>query len=196
MLCHQDVELVDDGHAELMREITTMEARDPAWAVLGNAGSSFDGRRILRLSDPDGSDRRPAELPVRVSALDENFLLVRASANLAVSRDLEGFHHYAHDLCIVADVLGWTCWVIDFHLLHKSAGSLNASFHASRRAIAAKYARAFRRRWIAGPTQTPYRIGGSALSRGADRFILAGRRIGYRIARRFGLPSADKDAMG
>ena len=196
LLCHQDVELVDDGVAELDREIRRIGQLDPNWAVLGNAGSSLDGRRVMRISDPRAANQQPAGLPVRVTALDENFLLVRAEANLAVSRDLGGFHHYGHDLCIIADVLGWSSHVIDFHLLHKSGGSLNVAFDASRRAIRAKYARAFRGRAVAGTTQRPYMIGGSATQRLTGTLLLQGRRLYRRLARRLGLPGADRDAWG
>lgn len=195
IICHQDVELIDDGLVDLEQQIADMTARDPTWGVLGNAGSTPDGRRVMRLSDPHGSDQHPSDLPAIVTALDENFLLVRREANLAVSRDLSGFHHYGHDLCIVADVLGWSSYVIDFHLLHKSAGSLDNSFRVSRRATVNKYSRAFRPRCIAGTTQQAYLIGGSWFEQKIERLKLGGGRLWRRVARRLGLSYTTRDAL-
>ena len=55
------------------------------------------------------------ELPAKVHTLDENFIVVRRAANLSLSHDLDGFHLYGTDLCLIADVLGGNRYVIDFH---------------------------------------------------------------------------------
>lgn len=55
---------------------------------------------------------------------------------------------YGSDLCVMADVQGHHCYVIDFHLRHLSAGTIDAGFRASADAFGRKYARAFRSRWI------------------------------------------------
>jgi hypothetical protein len=105
--------------------------------------------------------------PARVVSLDENFMIVRRLANLAVSRDLSGFHHYAADLCTIADILGWHAYVIGFYLRHHSGGGFDASYDRSRVAIAAKYARALRPRWVHLVTLQPFFIAGNG--RGARR---------------------------
>lgn len=164
LICHQDVLLLEHGRRELEERLAALDRHDPHWGVCGNAGYTADGWPVLNLSHPAKErDVLGAPFPVRVVSLDENFLLVRRAANLAVSRDLSGFHHYAVDLCTMADILGWNSYVIDFFLRHNSAGTLDASYDRSREAIAAKYARALRPRWAHVITLRPFLLSGSRL---------------------------------
>lgn len=164
VLCHQDIELLQDGRVELDRIIEDLEQRDPTWAVIGNCGGVAPGRMAIRITDPHGADRRTEDLPVRVSGLDENFVVVRRRANLGLSRDLSGFHLYATDLCQIADVLGWSAYVVDFHLLHKSPGRRDDSLSRARRALIAKYARALRPRWAMSTCELMFLGGPPALA--------------------------------
>jgi hypothetical protein len=164
LICHQDVVLLEHGRVDLEQRLRELDAVDPHWAVCGNAGYTADGWPVLNLSHPaKDRDVLGEPFPVPVMSLDENFLLVRRAANLAVSRDLSGFHHYAVDLCTVADILGWRSYVIDFFLRHNSAGTLDASYDRSRDAITAKYARALRPRWAHVITLRPFLLSGSRL---------------------------------
>ena len=101
--------------------------------------------------------------PVRVMSLDENFIVVRREANLALSHDLTGYHWYGAELCLLADILGWHAYVVEFYLLHKSSGNADAGFRSMRRAVGRKYARAFRPRWQYVVTDRPVFIAGSPL---------------------------------
>jgi hypothetical protein len=148
VLTHQDVELSFDNRAVLEERLRDLDARDPDWAVCGNAGGVAVGEVALRISDPHGDDQVRGQLPQRVFTLDENFMVARRAANLCLSRDLAGYHMYGPDLCVMADVKGDTCWVIDFHLRHLSGGTLDDSFSTSTDAFERKWARAFRSRWI------------------------------------------------
>lgn len=148
ILCHQDVLLLDHGRTDLEARLAELDRLDPAWALCGNAGGTADGKLAIRITDPHGADQSTGTFPARAVALDENFIVVRRDSNLALSKDLGGFHLYGTDLCIVADMLGRTAYVIDFHLRHKSAGKTDSGFYAARRAAIAKYRRAFRSRWI------------------------------------------------
>jgi hypothetical protein len=152
IVCHQDVRLLENGRTVLEAKIAELEGLDPQWAVIGNAGGVKPGRLALRISDPHGENTRHGHFPVRVSALDENFIVVRRSANLALSRDLTGFHLYGTDLCLLADILGHRCYAIDFHLRHLSAGNADHRFHDARHALIAKYRRALRSRWAVSPS--------------------------------------------
>ena len=162
VLCHQDVLLLKDDREALTARLRELETVAPDWAVASNAGGTGFGRRLARISDPHGQDQRRGPFPCRVTAVDENFIVVRGIAQLSLSRDLNGFHLYGADLCIIADVLGWTAWVIDFHLRHKSGGTVGDALHRSRAALVAKYRRAFRTRWITTPC-TQFLLSGAKL---------------------------------
>jgi hypothetical protein len=148
ILCHQDVALLEDGRVTLDHIIEHLSRIDPYWGVCGNSGRDEAGRLAICISDPHGRDQRIGDFPVRVRSLDENFLIVRRAANLAFSNDLTGFHLYGTDICLIAETLGSHCYVIDFHLRHNSAGTMNHSFFKARDRMVRKYALAFRSRWI------------------------------------------------
>ncbi|MET1112723.1 MAG: hypothetical protein ABWX67_14480 [Allosphingosinicella sp.] len=175
ILCHQDILLLEQGRAALEQRLAELDRLDPAWALCGNAGGVDGGALAIRISDPHGADQSTGTFPARALALDENFIVARRDANLALSHDLGGFHLYGTDLCIVADMLGRTAYVIDFHLRHKSAGKTDAGFYAARRAAIAKYRRAFRSRWIR-TTCTSFLVSGTPL---------LGRALSTRLGRLF-----------
>lgn len=160
IICHQDVELLDDGRDRLDEVIAELDAKDPTWAVIGNSGGVSPGRLAIRITDPHGVNQRTEAFPVRVRSLDENFIVVRRRANLALSRDLGGFHLYGTDLCIIADILGWTCYVVDFHLHHLSPGFREEALNQSRVAMIRKYAHALRARWVMTPCELLFLSGG------------------------------------
>lgn len=148
ILCHQDILLVDDGRAELDARLTELERGAPQWGLAGNAGGAGPGRLAVRISDPHGRDVRAGRFPERVSSLDENFIVVRRDARLSFSADLEGFHFYGTDLCLQAEIAGWSAHVVDFHLEHLSGGLKTPDFYVCRDALQRKYAHAFRSRWL------------------------------------------------
>lgn len=148
ILCHQDVRLVSDDRLTLERRLTDLTRQAPAWAIAGNAGGVAAGQLALCITDPHGADRRIGKLPARVMSLDENFLIVRRDARIGFSNDLTGFHFYGADICLAADMLGYSAYVIDFHLKHLSAGKMDASFALAEEAFRRKWSRALRPRWI------------------------------------------------
>lgn len=162
IICHQDILLQFDTYDILMNRIEELTKRDNKWAILGNAGYSAFNDFRLRISDPFGDNRYNGPLPVKVHSLDENFLIVKKSAQLSVSNNIEGFHFYATDLCIIADILGFNAYVIDFHLYHKSGGSCNENFFEAKRRFLDKYTHAFRARYMESPC-TKFFISGSTL---------------------------------
>ncbi len=148
VLCHQDILLLSDGIEKLERVIKEINQRDPDWALLGNAGGVALDQVAMVITHADGTEHRTDDLPTRVESLDENFLVVKRSANLALSRDLKGFHFYGTELCQIAIRLGYSAWVVDFHLLHKSTGNFDPRFLESYEAIARKYRRTHRDGYI------------------------------------------------
>jgi len=162
ILCHQDVQLIEDGRAKLDAVIGDLTNRDPNWAVCGNGGAEYPGRLALRISDPHGENQSVGEFPLKVQSLDENFIVARRSANLALSHNIGGFHFYGADICVIADILGWNCYVVDFHLRHKSSGKRDDSFFSIRERLIQKYHKAMRSRWI-GTTSSVFFISGVSL---------------------------------
>ncbi len=148
ILCHQDVRLIGDGRTELDARLADLDAAEPGWAVAGNAGGVAPGELAIRITDPHGADRRVGTLPQRVMSLDENFLVVRAEARIGFSRDLDGFHFYGTDICLMADIAGHSAHVVDFHLEHLSGGRKDSSFHRAEIDFRAKWGRALRPRWM------------------------------------------------
>lgn len=177
ILCHQDIQLIDDGREKLDSIIENLNKQDSNWAVCGNGGAEFLGRLALRITDPHGENQSTGIFPVKVQSLDENFIVARRSANLVLSHDLQGFHFYGADICLIADILGWNCYVVDFHLRHKSAGSRDKSFFEIRERMIRKYRLALRSRWIGMTSSALFVSGIPALGR-----LLSGAIV-TRIAR-------------
>ncbi len=148
VLCHQDVRFIADDRAALDRRLAELAALDPEWAVAGNAGGVSPGELALRITDPHGRDRHVGTLPARVTALDENFLIVRRAARVGFSADLDGFHFYGADICLAAALMGRSSYVIDFHIEHLSAGRKNATFDTAQADFRAKWCRALAPRWV------------------------------------------------
>jgi hypothetical protein len=147
IFCHDDVELIEDGHDALLARLAELDAIDPTWLLAGVAGGRWRvgrnnwKRLATHISDPTGEDRRLGTLPCRVESLDECFILMRRSRPVVSSYDLAGFHFYGPDICLQAEFLGGTAWAIDFHLRHYGKGQKWQSFHACKRQFIAKYAR-------------------------------------------------------
>ncbi len=180
ILCHQDVRLLAHGRNDLEDRLAELDRIDPTWAVVGNAGGTSPGRLAMRITDPHGRDRRLGRLPARVMSLDENFIVLKASAGLRFSRDLEGFHLYGADICLIADILGWSAWVLDFHLEHLSPGRKDMTFSLAEDRFRAKWARALRPRWMQ-TTCTLLRLSGNALT---HRTALLQEKIARPLLRR------------
>ena len=189
IVCHQDVRLEFDNIDDLERIIAEMSEFDASWAVLGNAGGSAPGEKAIRITDPFyGKDAKIGEFPVKVSSVDENFILVRKDAGIGISRDMSGFHMYGTDLCQIACILGYSAYVVDFHLRHicgeviktwgKKPVDPSTSLDTIRRKLIKKYKRAFAPRWIQ-TTCTIVHISGSDL-----RNFWANRKLIYSVRKR------------
>jgi hypothetical protein len=190
IICHQDVLLLEDGRKKLDQVIEELDRLDPNWGVCGNAGGIHPGRLALRISDPHGENQFTERLPVRVRGLDENFLVARREANLAVSRDLLGFHLYGADLCVVAHFLGYTTYVVDFHLRHLSYGVKGSTFAIVRSAMIAKYDRSLRPQMVTTPSTNVF------LGRRAVLGAVLNSSVVLGIARRLGRLAATLRSRG
>ena len=68
-------------------------------------------------------------LPLKAISVDESFVVMKSTANLATSSDLSGFHLYGTDICLLADIRGFNTYIIDFLFIHKSTGKPGNSFY-------------------------------------------------------------------
>ncbi|HEY4787227.1 MAG TPA: hypothetical protein VIH57_14310 [Bacteroidales bacterium] len=163
IICHQDVEIIYDTISELRQKITVVEQIDSRWGLIGNAGAINLKYKTQCITHgiPPYYDKRGKNFPQEVQTLDENFILVRKEANLVVSSDLNGFHLYGTDICILARVLGYKAYVIDFHLYHKSRGNVDESFFKLKKELQKKYEKAFKGRFIQSITVAKFYISGS-----------------------------------
>ncbi len=190
VLCHQDVRLIADSRADLDSRLSELEQRDPNWAVVGNAGGTGPGRLAMRISDPHGDNRKIGALPERALSLDENFIVLKRAARIGLSNDLAGFHFYGADLCLGADVMGYTSYVIDFHLRHLSDGRISPAFYEARRQFRAKWSRALRPRWMQTTCGLMLLSGGrlgQAFGSAIQKYAL---RLALRLPFTRGFPSA------
>jgi hypothetical protein len=129
IFCHQDVVMNrGDGIQHLLELIKELDECDNSWAIAGNAGINNQYQAVVRITDPNNTVNWDGHFPQVVHSLDENFLVIKASATIACSTDLSGFHFYATDLCLNAIIRQHTCYVIDFHLTHLSGGTLGTAF--------------------------------------------------------------------
>ena len=176
IICHQDIRLEFDDIEKLNNCIKEIEKKDPNWAVLGNVGGSSDLFKLhCRITDPYGSNKNTSSFPIQVNSLDENFLLVKNGLNIGLSRDLKGFHFYGTDICLQANLRGYSAYVIDFHLRHLSPGNVDDYFNNCKKDFIKKYEFALRPRFIRTSCAYLYISGFSILN------ILINNKIFFKI---------------
>ena len=163
ILCHQDVIIHDHDRNHLLKEIEQIEANDSKWAILANAGGINFKWIATNITNGLGKRIREKRLPLLTKTVDENFMVVKNSANLALSNNLSGFHMYGTDICLMADILGFNSYIIDFNIIHKSDGNVDHVFHKNRKELITKYKKAFRGRFMA-TTITRFYISGNWLT--------------------------------
>ena len=121
LIIHQDVRCIDNI-SSLQKCLEALDAKDKKWGLCGNAGGVGYNTIIAHITNK--GIRKTKNLPSQVFSLDENFLVLKTSAQLAISDNIEGFHYYGTDLCIIADFLGYNSYVIPFMVEHFSIGNL------------------------------------------------------------------------
>ena len=141
IICHQDILLKFDDRAVLESKIKEINEIDSNWAVLSNAGGLKVKSKVMRVTDLFGNTQTFGNFPSKVLSVDEHFILIKNSANLVLSNDISGFHFYGTDLCSIAKILGYSSYVIDFNLIHKSSGKLDSDFFDIKSRFIDKYSR-------------------------------------------------------
>ncbi len=147
IICHQDI-LVKSNVSQLEKCLSELNSKYPLWAIAGNAGGKHIKGVVKNLINHDNSVSTYKPLPVRVYSVDENFIVVDKQKFSSISNNLDGFHFYGTDMCLLADIQGYESYVIDFMLHHKSPGNFNADFYIQKNKFQTKYARALRGRFI------------------------------------------------
>lgn len=172
IICHQDVLINKDNINDLKNLLSELDVYDSNWAICSNAGASGPNHIVYHISYPDDLFMSKGKFPLKVSAVDENFILVKNEALLKVSNDLKGFHLYGADLCLQAQINGYTTYVIPFNLLHKSRGNKDAEFYNIRKKLISKYDNFFKNRWIQTNSTVFYLSGSSFKFLWANPFAL------------------------
>ncbi len=127
IVLHQDVTPLDDA-AALHAALDALDARDPEWALAGNAGFRALMFPVYRITHPGDDNVRVGNPPQSVHSLDENLLILNLKDPVRPSAGLSGFHFYGTDLCLTAREAGRRAYVIDWLVRHDSLGSRNASW--------------------------------------------------------------------
>ena len=179
ILCHQDILSKYDNEQTLNECIKEVTKIDDTWAILANAGYKDFNNIVLRITDPWGENRNFGPFPSKVVSIDENFILVKNSANLTLSKGINGFHLYGTDLCLISDILGYSTYVIDFHLYHKSAGNANQNFYENKIRFIKHYQNVLTTKLIRTPVTGLFLSSSSALN------YLCNIKLCYSLKKRF-----------
>ena len=148
ILCDQGIRLHADNIDILIGRLEQLEEIDKNWAVAGNSGGASEGVKSQRISDIHGYNRTIGTFPCRVYSLDENFIVMRRSKRFSLSNDIRGFHFYGTDVCVVADIIGYSSYVIDFHLLNLNPKKIDPMTLESKNSFERKWSNAIRPRAI------------------------------------------------
>jgi hypothetical protein len=186
LLCHQDIELLEDGYDVLLARLEELEKLDSNWALAGNSGARGYNELIMHISDHEKNELQMGTLPAAVDSIDENFMVLKKSALLGFSLDLPGYHLYGADICLHARMRGMTTYVIDFYLRHHSGGTLDQVFWRQARWFEEKYRHLFRTQWLS-TTCTQMALSHSRLRQQLMRQSRPWRRRLNKLKRRLGM---------
>jgi hypothetical protein len=164
IICHQDILLKYDNEEKLFNSLEELNNIDEKWAIAGNAGGISVRNQAKIITEFPNKYERKGPFPSRVHSLDENFLVIKNSANLSLSADLQGFHLYGFELCLIASILGYNSYVIDFHLFHKSQGNPDHSFYELKQKIIIKYSKIFKGKFFETTITNFYLSGNGVLN--------------------------------
>lgn len=164
IICHQDILIDSTTMDTLLERIKEIEEYDPKWAVLSNAGGINLKHTAMHVYHPSKKEHLVEPLlPLKAISVDESFMLINSDVNLSLSSDIKGFHLYGTDICLMADILGYSAYIIDYNIIHKSTGNPGNSFSIIKKQLRKKYKRALRGRFM-GTTFTRFYISGNPLS--------------------------------
>jgi hypothetical protein len=133
ILSHDDIEFGKLSASLLEERILDITNKNQNAALFGIAGiSRIKNTGIGHFYDTSGEQLWGFYGGGQASSLDECFLVIKRCMGVNVSDGLSGYHFYGTDLCLNAMKSGLSCYVIDYPLIHHSAGSLNENFFTAR----------------------------------------------------------------
>ena len=149
ILCHQDILFDFDNRSVLEDRLKKLEQKDNNWGVCGVAGFPLNGKyQVTRITDKFGDNQMFGDFPSQAICLDECFLITKRKSGVRLSGDIFGFHLYGTDICLIAEILGYKSYVIDFHLRHLGNGFMGPSYHDAYSSFRQKWSYALRDRYI------------------------------------------------
>jgi hypothetical protein len=123
ILVHQDVRCINPITI-LQKNLQSLTDKDASWGLCGNAGGNGYHNLYYYLIN-DGKSKKTDGLPLKVTSLDENFIVIKKSCALSLPSNIKGFHFYGTELCLAAENAGFTAYVIPFLVEHLSLGDLS-----------------------------------------------------------------------
>ena len=140
LILHQDA-FPAEHYDVLAARIRELEAADPMWGVIGNAGRKAESpfQLIGSLITPTKHFRLGQPF-VAVETIDENVMIIKNGTGITASADLSGYHFYAFDVCSIAARLGFNSYVVDYKWEHGSVGKIDERFFQARKQVEAKMA--------------------------------------------------------
>lgn len=148
---HQDIYLPEGWLAKLRWDIARLTVHDPSWGVLGCYGVTSTGQGEGHVySNGLGVLGRSFERPIRVRTLDEIVLVVQHVPSLRFTDGHPGFHLYGTDICLRAEQLSLSCYVVNDLCVHnaRSDSALPLAFYQSYLAVMRNFPKAL-------PVKTP-----------------------------------------
>lgn len=180
ILVHQDVEFKFDNIDVLIEKIDEINKKDSSWAILGNTGYDYNNitKQYTRITDTGQIDYSVGNFPEKVSCVDENIMIVKNDLNLMFSKNIGHYHLYGADLSLQAAMQGYSTYVIEFHIFHKSGGYPNKSFYDTKDRFIIQYQKALESKFFRTPC-TPIYVSGSKIL----NFIM-NKKIVYSMKKR------------
>ncbi len=141
---HQDVYLPRGWFERLERILDDLDRTNPLWLVAGAIGIDAAARHCGRIWDSGLMREIGARLdtPVAIRNLDEVLLVMPRRAAHLWDRALPGFHLFATDLVLAAEMQGHPALAFDNPLIHntKAVLRLGPDYLAAYRHLVAKWA--------------------------------------------------------
>jgi Glycosyltransferase like family len=135
---HQDMYLPQGWLDRLRENVAYLDLHDPSWGVIGCFGVTSGGQYAGHVySNGIGLLGRPFNEPIRVRTLDEIVLVVRHMPVFRFTDGHPGFHLYGTDICLRAEQIGLSCYVVDNYCVHNTEqwSILPREFYRGYRAI-------------------------------------------------------------